>query len=57
MKRGRKRKLNPNIPPHIDQSSLPRGVYYDTRGSGVWYTLYLDEGGKQRRKNLAGPHE
>jgi site-specific recombinase XerC len=54
MKRGRKRKLNPNIPKHIDQSSLPRGIYYDVRGSGVWYTLYLDEGGKQRRKNLAG---
>ena len=54
MKRGRKRKLNPNIPKHIDQSALPRGVYYDARGSGVWYTLYQDEGGKQHRKNLAG---
>lgn len=54
MKRGRKRKLNPDIPKHIDQSSLPRGVYYDARGSGVWYTLYVDEGGKQHRKNLAG---
>lgn len=54
MKRGRKRKLNPDIPKHIDQSSLPRGVYFDARGSGVWYTLYLDEGGKQRRKNLTG---
>jgi len=55
MTRGRKRKLNPDIPKHIDQSSLPRGVYYDARGSGVWYTLNQDEGGKQRRKNLAGP--
>lgn len=54
MRRGRKRKLNPDIPKHIDQSSLPRGVYYDARGSGVWYTLYQDEGGKQHRKNLAG---
>lgn len=54
MKRGRKRKLNPDIPKHIDQRSLPRGVYYDARGSGVWYTLYVDEGGKQHRKNLAG---
>lgn len=55
MKRGRQRKSNPNIPKHIDQGSLPRGVYYDARGTGVWYTLYQDEGGKQRRKNLAGP--
>ena len=55
MKRGRQRKPNPNIPKHIDQGSLPRGVYYDARGTGVWYTLYQDEGGKQRRKNLAGP--
>jgi len=55
MKRGRKRKPNPNIPKHIDQNSLPHGIYYDARGSGVWYTLYPDEGGKQRRKNLAGP--
>ncbi len=54
MKRGRKRKLNPAIPKHIDQSALPRGAYYDARGSGVWYTLYHDEGGKQHRKNLAG---
>lgn len=45
MKRGRQRKPNPNIPKHIDQSSLPRGIYYDARGSGVWYTLYPDEGG------------
>lgn len=54
MARGRKRKPNPHIPAHIDQSALPRGIYFDSRGSGVWYTIYQDEGGKPHRKNLAG---
>jgi site-specific recombinase XerC len=55
MRRGRKRKHNPNIPAHIDQAALPASVYFDHRGNGVWYTLFLDEGGNQRRTNLAGP--
>jgi len=55
MRRGRKRKHNPNIPAHIDQAALPAAVYFDQRGAGVWYTLFFDEGGNQRRTNLAGP--
>lgn len=55
MRRGRKRKHNPSIPAHIDQAALPAAVYFDHRGSGVWYTLYTDEAGNQRRTNLAPP--
>lgn len=54
MRRARKRKHNPHIPPHIDQAALPAAVFFDPRDSGVWYTLYRDGGaGKQRRKNIA----
>lgn len=35
MKRGRKRQHNPNIPGHIDQSAIPRDVYFDHRGSAA----------------------
>ncbi|MCU1740049.1 MULTISPECIES: tyrosine recombinase XerC [unclassified Pseudomonas] len=53
MRRARKRKHNPHIPAHIDQAALPATMYFDHRGSGVWYTLHYDETGKQRRKNVA----
>jgi len=53
MRRSRKRKNNPHIPSHIDQTAIPAAVFFDHRGNGVWYTLYYDEGGRQRRKNLA----
>ncbi|WP_313253244.1 integrase [Stenotrophomonas sp.] len=36
MGRGRKRKYNPDIPGHIDQGALPRGIYW---GDGRWYVL------------------
>ncbi len=36
MTRGRKRKFNPEIPGHIDQGSLPRGLYWE---DGRWYVL------------------
>lgn len=36
MARGRKRKFNPEIPGHIDQESLPRGLYWE---DGRWYVL------------------
>ncbi|RYF49360.1 MAG: integrase, partial [Cytophagaceae bacterium] len=52
MKRGRKRQHNPNIPGHIDQSAIPRDVYFDHRGSGCWYTLYFNEAGRRQRTNL-----
>lgn len=53
MRRSRTRKPNPHIPPHIDQAAIPAAVFYDHRGNGVWYTLYRDEAGRQRRKNIA----
>jgi hypothetical protein len=53
MRKARKRKHNPHIPKHVDQAALPAAIYFDHRGSGVWYTLHYDETGKQRRKNVA----
>ncbi|KPY57621.1 tyrosine recombinase XerC [Pseudomonas amygdali] len=52
MKRGRKRQHNPNIPKYIDQTAIPRDVYFDHRGSGRWYTLYFNEAGRRQRTNL-----
>lgn len=52
MKRGPARRHNPNIPHHIDQTALPRGVYFDERGSGCWYVLFFNEAGRRQRKNL-----
>lgn len=54
--RGPKRRHNPNIPDHIDQSKLPTGVYFDHRYGGSWYTLHYDEHGKQRRRNIGTAH-
>jgi integrase len=51
--RGRKRRHNPEIPAHIDQTRLPANIYFDHRNNGVWYTLSTDEGGNRRRKNVA----
>ncbi len=47
----RPRKHNPSIPAHIDQSKLPKGIYWDKTGSGRWYVL------EQPRKAVmvAGP--
>lgn len=56
MKRGRKRQHNPNVPGHIDQTALPRDVYFDHRGSGCWYRLSFNEAGRRVRKNLCGPN-
>lgn len=53
MKKARKRKHNPHIPSHIDQAALPAAIYFDHRGSGIWYSSHRDEDGKQRRRNLA----
>lgn len=53
MRRARKRKHNPNIPAHVDQAALPAAIFFDQRGSGVWYTLHRDEHGIQRRRNVA----
>lgn len=48
---GRKRKFNPDIPAHIDQLALPRGIYWH---DGRWfiYTPHA-EGGRRVRKTVA----
>lgn len=51
MGRGRKRKFNPNIPAHIDQEALPRGLYW---GDGRWYLVEdHPEGGRTRKRTVA----
>lgn len=52
MKRGRPRQYDPSIPDHVDQLKLPPKAYWDQRDR-VWYT-HIDEGGRKRRKRLAG---
>ena len=39
MGRGRKRKFNPLIPEHIDQSALPQGLYWE---DNRWYVRDID---------------
>lgn len=48
---GRKRKFNPDIPAHIDQFALPRGIYWH---DGRWF-IYLPhaEGGRPVRRTVA----
>lgn len=48
MPRGRPRKRHANIPAHIDQACIPRGLYWDASGRGRWYVI--DEVGGVRRK-------
>jgi site-specific recombinase XerC len=54
MKPGPKRQHSPHIPGHIDQTALPRGVYFDHRGAGCWYVLFANEAGRRQRQNLCG---
>ena len=51
MKRGRDRKFRPDIPAHIDQSALPRGIYWsDNR----WYIFKTHpEDGRPRKRTVA----
>jgi len=51
---GAKRRFNPKIPSHIDQSALPQGVYFDASGQGRWYVFEIHNG-QRRRRTLAGP--
>lgn len=56
MGRGRKRKHNPTIPAHVDQTRLPPGMYWDQSGKGRWYVLEPDpEGSNPRKVIVAGP--
>lgn len=50
---GRKRKPDPTIPRHIDQSKIPTGVYWDGRKGGVWYAFDRKPGEKPKRRNIA----
>ncbi|WP_254574428.1 integrase [Stenotrophomonas acidaminiphila] len=52
MTRGRKRKFSPEIPGHIDQGALPKGIYW---GNGRWYWLEPHpEGGASTKRTIAG---
>jgi len=56
MARGRKRKHDPTMPRHIDQTKLPLGIYWQKQGEGRWYVFAPDpEGGPRRAKTVAGP--
>lgn len=51
MGRGRKRTLKPDIPSHIDQDALPKGVYWDR---GRWYICESHpESGRTRKRTIA----
>jgi hypothetical protein len=54
--RGRKRKHNPTIPDHIDQSKLPVGIYWDASGTGRWYVRERrPDGSGWSTPTVAGP--
>ena len=56
MARGRKRKHDPSMPRHIDQTKLPLGIYWQKQGEGRWYVFTPDpDGGPRRAKTVAGP--
>lgn len=50
---GRPRLHDSTIPGHVDQATIPKGAYWDSRDR-VWYTI-LDQAGERRRRKLAGP--
>lgn len=54
---GRKRKINPAIPKHVDQSRLPAGIYFDASGGGRWYVREsrLDEPTRIKSTTVARP--
>lgn len=53
MGRGRKRKLDPTIPSHIDQAALPGGLYWDRSGAGRWYVIEPKPEGGTRKVTVA----
>jgi hypothetical protein len=54
--RGRPRKFNSSIPAHIDQSQLPKGIYWCRSGRGSWYVFVIDpDTGARNTKVVAGP--
>jgi hypothetical protein len=53
MTRGRKRKIDPTIPAHIDAKKLPKRCYWD-KLKKHWYTIYTKANGKPGRRRIAG---
>jgi site-specific recombinase XerC len=53
MARGRKRKHDPSIPAHINQNTLPPGIYWNRKGRGRWFVFERGPHGKLRRKTVA----
>ena len=53
-KRGRKRKFHPHIPPHIDQSAIPTGMYWNNKGGGSWRVAEISLEGKREFVTVAG---
>lgn len=52
---GRVRKFNALIPAHIDQSELPKGIYWNRTGRGGWYVFVTDPvTGARNTKIVAG---
>jgi site-specific recombinase XerD len=52
---GPPRKFNPSIPPHIDQSKLPKGIYWNNTGAGRWCVFVTDPNtGARNTKVVAG---
>ncbi|KXB13278.1 site-specific integrase [Xylella fastidiosa] len=47
----RPRKHHLSIPPHIDQSKIPKGIYWDSSGKGRWYVLEIP----RKAVAVAGP--
>lgn len=50
---GRRRKQDPTIPRHIDQTKIPTGLYWDGRWGGCWYAFDRRPGERPKRKNVA----
>jgi len=53
-KRGPKRKFNPDIPSHIDQSGLPAGLYWHNTGDGRWRVAEAAPDGTRTFVTVAG---
>ncbi len=55
MARGRKRKHDPSIPKHIDQTRLPAGIYWGNTGRGRWYVRESVPDARPVKVTVAGP--
>lgn len=49
----RPRRLD-GLPPHIDPSKIPAGIYWDRSGKGRWFVVEADDG-RPRTRRVAGP--